>query len=312
MSVKPQILVIRQLALGDVLLTTPIIKQLYIDYSGDCEIDVLTMKPEAYLNNPYVNEIITPEKFQLERKLYQKTINLDLVYESYPNLHILEAYAKISHGSIKFIRDKQIGVYSTKEDEAFTKELISSTVKDKYLVIHMRRDTWPSRNLSEDSWKSIVDGLLRSTDLTIVQVGSGHEIAFNHNPRIINMLNKFTIQQLKLIIANSECYVGIDSGTLHVAASTDTPIVAIFTSAHHEFRQPLGRNDESIFVPITPNIDCYGCQSRLPPPITGVICPVGDPHSPPCKDSVPINKLINSVIYCAESNRKSITNIQYQ
>jgi len=304
MSIKPKILVIRQLALGDVLLTTPIVKQLFIDYSGDCEIDVLTMKPEAYINNPYVNEIISPEEFQIERKIYQRTINLDLAYESYPNLHITEAYAKNSHGSINHIKDKKIGIYTTKDDGAFVKELIDNTIKAKYLVIHMRRDTWPSRNLNEDTWRSIVEGILNSTDLTIVQVGSSHEISFDHNPRLINMLNKLTVQQLKLIIENSECYVGIDSGTLHIAASTDAPIVAVFTSAHHQFRQPLGRNNNSIFIPVTPSLDCYGCQSRLPPPITGVICPVGDPYSPPCKDSIPVDKLIKSVISCCESNMK--------
>jgi len=59
-SFKPKILLIRQLALGDVLLITPILKQIYVDHSGDCEIDVLTMKPDAFINNPYITEIISP------------------------------------------------------------------------------------------------------------------------------------------------------------------------------------------------------------------------------------------------------------
>jgi hypothetical protein len=107
MSFRPKILLIRQLALGDVLLITPILKQIYVDHAGDCEIDVMTMKPEAFVNNPYVNEIISPTQHLENRKNYHKTINLDLAYESHPGMHILDAYAKYSYGSIEKILDKQ-------------------------------------------------------------------------------------------------------------------------------------------------------------------------------------------------------------
>ncbi len=295
MSMKPNILIIRQLALGDVLLTTPIIKQLYLDYSGDCEIDILTMKPEAYLNNPYVKEVITPDKFDVNKKIYQKTINLDLAYENYPNLHIIDAYAKNSHGSSNKIQDKQVEIFTTRNDKEKVDAIRKNLIKNEYIVIHMRRDTWPSRNLSEDTWKEIVEGIIYSTELTIVQVGSTHEIAFDQNPRIINLLGQLTIQELKILIEHSQCYVGIDSGTLHIAASTDTPIVSAFTSAHHQFRLPLGRKEGSVFIPITPDIECYGCQSRMMPPITGVICAMGDPYSPPCKDLISSDLFIKAV-----------------
>ena len=52
MNLKPKIFLIRQLALGDVLLVTPILKQIYVGHAGNCEIDVQTMKPEAFVNNP--------------------------------------------------------------------------------------------------------------------------------------------------------------------------------------------------------------------------------------------------------------------
>jgi len=91
MSFKPKILLIRQAALGDVLLATPILKQIYVDHAGDCEIDVLTLKPEAFVNNPYVTEIISPPQYLENRKNYHTMINLDLVYESHPDMHILDA-----------------------------------------------------------------------------------------------------------------------------------------------------------------------------------------------------------------------------
>lgn len=294
-SFKPKILVVRQLALGDVLLATPIIKQLFLDYSGDCEIDVLTLKPDVFIGNPYVNNVLSPNDYLEQDKFYQKIINLDLAYESMPNMHVIEAYAKYSHGSKDLVVDKRVQLYASKKDYEFIYNLTNKLSSRRFLVLHMRRDTWPSRNLSEKTWSLIVSELLANTDAIIVQVGSGHEISFEEHPRLINLLGKLTIQQLKVLIEKSSCYVGIDSGTLHVAASTDTPIVSIFTSAHHQFREPIGRNDNSLFIPIVPMIECYACQSRIKPPITGVVCERGDPYSPPCIDLIPIDKLISGV-----------------
>ena len=296
MSFKPKILLIRQLALGDVLLITPILKQIYVDHAGDCEIDVLTMKPEAFVNNPYVTLIISPTQYLENRINYHKTINLDLAYECHPDMHILDAYAKYSHGSIEKILDRQIGIFPSQSDTNNILQFINLTIAKDYLVIHMRRDTWPSRNLPEATWLAIVDSLLEGTDLHIVQVGSAHEISFNHSPRLINCLSKLSLTELKVLIENAKCYVGIDSGTLHVAASTQTPIVSVFTSAHHQFREPLGRKEGAKFIPIAPDLPCYGCQSRLPPPITGVICSVGDPYSPPCKDRISVTEITNAVV----------------
>ena len=139
----------------------------------------------------------------------------------------------------------------------------------------MRRDTWPSRNLNIHKWRAIVDEILSTTDLKIVQVGSPNEVCFNDDARLLNWMGQLSLQQLKVLIAEAQVYLGIDSGTLHVAACTQTPIVAMFTSCHHTYREPLGRN-KSQFFPIPADIECYGCQSRMPPPVTGVVCARGD------------------------------------
>ena len=60
MNLKPKILVIRQLALGDVILLTPVIEQIWRNYSGECLIDVITCKPEVFSGNPFVNEVRRP------------------------------------------------------------------------------------------------------------------------------------------------------------------------------------------------------------------------------------------------------------
>ena len=124
----------------------------------------------------------------------------------------------------------------------------------------------------------------------------------NHDARLINMLDSFSIQELKELIATSKLYVGIDSGTLHIAATTNTPIVSLFTSAHHTLRMPLGRPASTPFVPVAPRVDCYGCQANIQPPITGVVCHRGDPYSPPCKDAFAMQDIQRAIRKASESN----------
>jgi len=99
---------------------------------------------------------------------------------------------------------------------------------------------------------------------------------------LIDLRGRLSIHQLKELIGAALLYVGIDSGTLHIAATTDTPVVSMFSSAHHALRMPLGRPEHASFNAIQPAVPCYGCQSTIKPPITNVTCTQGDPQSPPC------------------------------
>jgi ADP-heptose:LPS heptosyltransferase len=272
---SPKILLIRHGALGDVIWTTPIVRQIWRDHGGDCLIDVLTLKTEVFQGSPWVNTIMTPETFDRRQALYDKTINLDLAYEKYPSMHLLAAYAKFSHGSIEAVSALEPELFETRQDQASIQRRIGTEIDGPFLVLHMRRDTWPSRNLNIDKWRAIVDEILSATDLKIVQVGSPNEVCFDGDARLLNWMGQLSLQQLKVLIAEAQLYLGIDSGTLHVAACTQTPIVAMFTSCHHTYREPLGR-DKSQFFPIPADIECYGCQSRMPPPVTGVVCARGD------------------------------------
>ncbi len=291
-----KILLIRQLAMGDVILTTPIIRQLQADHAGQCLIDVLTLKPDVFKNNPRVHKTLSPQEYLDNKEGYDIIINLDLAYEKQPKIHIIDAYARISHGDPKYIKNRQVELFSTLNDKLAALKLIKDEIQDPYLVIHMRHDTWPSRNLSIETWKNIVDLLLRETDYKIVQIGGDKEIAFDHDPRLINKLGKASIHIVKELIESAQFYFGIDSGTLHIASATRTPIICMFTSAHADLRMPLDRPSSAQFIALRPDIACYGCQSKMPPPITGVVCTQGDPYAPPCREAFNIEEIKKSIM----------------
>jgi len=269
---RPNILINRQSSGGDVLMTTPIVRKLYQDHNGDCDIDffVIQQCKEYIENNPYIRKVYTGLPSQEDKKRYTRVIDLDLVYERSPLIHAVDAYALEVFGHADF--DRSLDLYSTNEDKIRVDQLTSTI--GNFVVLHQRRYPWPSRNIPEKFWRGVVKKLLDKTDLYIVQIGGPSEPAFNGHDRLIDARGSFSIPQLKEVIAQSKLYMGVDSGPAHVASTTETDMLVLYTSVKEEYRRPLRSKGQ--FFPIAADIECYGCHAKNPTPCTTFICHRGD------------------------------------
>jgi ADP-heptose:LPS heptosyltransferase len=287
MKTRPRILVNRLGALGDVILTTPIIRKIYQDRDGFCQIAVRTQHPEVFFDNPYVTAIKTLAD-ELITSEFDIIFNLDLAYENNPDCHILDAYGCYVFGNTSFSR--QCEIFPNADAIATALALVPST-GTRYLVIHMRRTVQNSRNLPEFFWKSIIEKLLSQKDVCIVQVGMPNEIAFGGDPRLIDLRGKLSIHALQKVIESSVFYIGVDSAPFHVAATTAVNMAIFFTTARAEFRRPfrpLGN-----FQVFAPNISCYGCQEKSPLGSTMVTCARGDED---CVNQFDLDFVLNSIL----------------
>lgn len=266
MTSKQKILVIRSGAMGDVLLATPIIRKLFKDRKGFCTIDIATRYKDIFKNSPYVNNVIQPKELRELKTSYELILNLDLAQEKNKNVHITDAYHFMAFGLNE--EDKNL---SNNQPELFSSENEVSRIEDwtkkfpnGYIVCHNRVDeSQPYRNVPLPEWNKLLFKILGESKLPIIQVGSKDmDVAIHGQNELIDCRDEFTLQELKEVIQRAKLFLGTDAGPLHIAACTNTPIVSFFTIAHHEFRKPLRTN--SVFHPITPNIDCYGCVKDYP------------------------------------------------
>jgi len=74
------------------------------------------------------------------------------------------------------------------------------------------------------------------------------------------LLDAFTVEECIAAIAQAKIFIGIDSGLLHIAASTRTPAVGIFgmTLPEYRFSEQFRKN----FV--VNRVECAGCEHRKP------------------------------------------------
>lgn len=250
-------------ALGDVLLTTPIVRRLREELGQDAVIDVLTGCPQAYEGNPHVSNVnrTTP-------MTYDRHINLDFCYEHRPTMHIVDAYMLAAFGDT--FGNKRI-VFGM--DPPPPAELVK---KSRIVSLHGMRG-WPSRSFSKEWWDNVVT-LLLAKGYSLCALGGANDYSPPEGAGVTNLTGKTTLRQATQEIAASCCFIASDSSLLHFAGATDTPIVGLFTSVKAEYRMPtrhkvLGWR----MAAVTPKkLPCYGCLADAPVPTTFLSCKRGD------------------------------------
>jgi ADP-heptose:LPS heptosyltransferase len=272
------ILVHRAGALGDVILTTPIIRRLRREFPNEL-IQVVTSYPRVYQNNPHIGgrEYVIGEMV--------KNVYLDLAYEKNPSLHIVEAYMQETFEDLGDRKDLQQELFFSDASTIF------EGLKRKVIAIHAARAGWNNRTLPRYTWRLVVDGL-RKAGFWPVLIGAPNrdEVPDCEVTRFFG----YDILTHAWLINRAVCFVGSDSALLHVAGATNTPIVGIFTCARPATRLPWrGGRLGGRCIPIVPKLDCVGCLARRPAPVTTEYCERGDTA---CVQMVDPDQIIDAVM----------------
>ncbi len=194
-----------------------------------------------------------------------------MAQEKNRRLHITDVYAFHAFGLRTF--DKQPEIFATKQD-ALTVEQYIRPFGKAYIVVHNRCDAnQPYRHVDAELWQRLLRQLSALSGLPVLQIGSPELDMALDFPGAVDARGLFSVQQTQQLIAQSKLFIGYDAGPLHIAATTQVPIVAFFTLVHHSLRAPLRQH--GIFVPLAAQLDCYGCAQDYPLP-WGFECRRGD------------------------------------
>ncbi|MCK4557156.1 MAG: glycosyltransferase family 9 protein, partial [Candidatus Aminicenantes bacterium] len=104
----------------------------------------------------------------------------------------------------------------------------------------------------------------KKTQVKIVLIGAAEdnkaekEILKKSKDSILSQVGKLNLREVRELISNSSLFVGPDSGPMHIAAATSTPIVALF-----------GPTLPANFAPwqakasyVEKKLDCRPCKQR--------------------------------------------------
>lgn len=232
--------------LGDLLSATPTIKKLHDYYEQ--KVMVISQFPELFKNNPYV-----------EKSYKFKSIDFEYIQANYLVHNSFYNVGKKNEKGIEYKHNMidirqfhaiHLGFMLAKDEmECFykpTDELKIDVPDEKYVLIHPVQ-TWATRTWSAINWMRLTE-MINEIGVNVISIGkdSSETGFFNVNKPVfnfniekgMNLMNKTSISDCWHLIAKSACFITMDSGLLHLAGTTDSPIIHLGSHLKPEFRIP--------------------------------------------------------------------------
>lgn len=231
--------------LGDLICATPTIKKLSEAYQQS--ILVLSTMPEIFKMNPYVSK--SYKASSVDMGYIKKT---HIYHNSFYNVGKKnERGIEYKHNmfDIRQFHAVHLGfMLSQDEMECYYKPMTELEIKvpEKYVLIHPVT-TWPSRTWSALNWMRLTQEL-NDLGYDVISIGkdSSEKGFFNVEKPVfnfeiekgLNLMNKTSISDCWHLMQKASAFVTMDSGLLHLAGTTDVPIIHLGSSIKPEFRIP--------------------------------------------------------------------------
>jgi len=238
--------------IGDLICSTPTIKKLH-DYYGQ-KVTVLSPMPEIFKMNPYVEESFKitsvdydyfKEHYNIHNSFYNVGKKNEQGIEYKHNMIDIRQFHAILLGFM-LAKDEMECYYRPVAD-------FKIDVPKEYVLIHPV-NSWPVRTWPALNWMTLTSKL-NELGLNVISIGkdSSEKGFFNVEKPVfnfeiekgLNLMNKTSLSDCWHLMTKARCVITMDSGMLHLAGTTETPIVHLGSSIKPEYRIPYrhGRQD---------------------------------------------------------------------
>jgi len=270
-----KILIIRFSSIGDIVLTTPIVRALRAKFEK-AEIHFLTKSSFLPLveENPYINKVLTLEKGRDKLLLNQlKTEKYDAVVDLHKNLrtlkiklalrtkwctfdklnfkkwlfvnlkinrlpkeHIVERYFRCL-APLNLVNDHR-GIDYFFPSDFFVDLTQLGVSKQEYTCIAIG-GTYYTKQIPE----SLILDIIKRLKRPIVLLGAGKSdiekvdsiVDKISDKNVVNLCSKLNIHESAYLIKCANSLITGDTGLMHIASSFDTPIKSIWGNTHRDF-----------------------------------------------------------------------------
>lgn len=322
MKVKIKILVIRFSSIGDIVLTTPIVRCLKNKEDAEVEIHYLTKKQyESILSsNPYISKVYTIEKStaevieELKKEQYDYIVDLhknirssqvkrklklvDFTYNKrnvekwllvnfginkLPDNHIVDRYFEAIQPLDVTNDNKGLDFFIPKEDEV---ELSQFGINDKYIAITVGAKQ-TGKKISPKKWIEILERI----EMKAVLLGGNEDseaakqIEEMLGNKAINLCGKLSLNQSASVIRQSELVICHDTGLMHIASAFKKKIISVWCCTRPVLGMSAYQSHPDSIMILPEDVKPQPC-SKL-----GDNCK----NNPSCSERISTQEVVNSV-----------------
>jgi len=237
----------RKGAIGDVLMTTPIIRQIR-EKHPDAELLLATDCSQLIQGNPYLTGVI-PYKQKVD---VEGLLDVKLRYELEPEKNAIEVMSIQAGLNPKKISLKMDCFIGTQDNH-----LLKKANLDRLVTFHTGR-SWPNREWSIENFKKTAKWLMKE-GYFVVELGDGmtQTMKLGMNGRSMDARRRPWEHTVRWI-RESQFFVGIDSAPANVAKAVGTPAFIIYGCTDPETR----RADAEEYPLVVDGLRCAGCRNR--------------------------------------------------
>lgn len=296
---KVKILIIRFSSIGDIVLTTPVIRCLKLQVEGDVEIHYLTKKSYKSIleHHPYIDQLHCIDKSTNEVIEHLKSEQFDYIIDLHKNLRSSRVKSKLpglafSFDKLNWQKWLLVNFKINKLPKIHIVDRYLQTVKfldvkndgkglDYYLPPDLSKPNFLSNiNLNEvhvfvlganHYTKRVpevkISEYLHSQKRTVLLIGGQEDQALgqrleNDHKNVINCAGKTSIHESALIIKEAKLIITPDTGMMHIAAAFKKEIISIWGNTVPDFGMyPYLPKDKNQFQTIeNTNLSCRPCS----------------------------------------------------
>jgi heptosyltransferase I len=136
---------------------------------------------------------------------------------------------------------------------------------DRRIVYANPAARWGTKYWTIPAWAELSDMLARNAEATVVFAGSSDDVPYiagivelAKEPHVV-AAGRLNLAAAVALLEASDVYVGVDSGPMHIAAMTGTPVVALFGPTDPAKVGPYGKGH---LVIRRNDLDCLACRKR--------------------------------------------------
>ena len=292
-------LVIRFSSIGDIVLTTPVVRVLKNKFP-DCEIHYLTKKSFSFLleNNPHIDKVISFDNnlkdiidnlknefydyiidlhhnirskriksalaipnFTIDKLNIKKWLLVNFKINKLPEKHIVDRYLD-TLSVFDINKDKQTLDYFIPQVDEYNLSLHHPDFSKKPYVAFVIGATYYTKQIP----KAIAVDIMNKSKLPFILLGGKEDIAKSIEIEnelqvpFVNLCGQINLNQSASLIKNAKIVVSSDTGLMHIAAAFNKIIISIWGNTVPEFGMtPYLPNADSIIIE-NKNLKCRPCS----------------------------------------------------
>lgn len=293
-----KILLIRLSSLGDIILTTPVVRCTSTHFNA--EIHYVTRKQNAFLvqHNPYINKVVAVDKDPMEQLTFFRSQHYDQVIDLHANLRSIRFSALLNRPTVRFNKlnvekwllvnlkiDRMPPVHLVdRYFDALKRTGVENDQQglDYFLPPEAENEAREMVDIPEGDYSVIVAGAKHFTKQIPVQVArqitervpgtililgggedarKGEEIAAGQE-RVINCCGKLSFDASAWLIRGAGLVITSDTGLMHVAAAFRKPTLVLWGNTVPAFGMyPYTPGNQHLSINIeSPDLKCRPCS----------------------------------------------------